>query len=328
MKKIISFLTSLAVTASAMLTMTASAETEERYAPLLYFGAEETEGVKILSDDTICIPPEALSSGDMTLDLSVYIEDELQNNDPSQGIYAVSARWRSESEYITLGGLIDPSVSTGETKEYTTSEGKTFTTDLTPFCYATIEDDGSMKIGNTPQLVETPETNTLSFSYLKIGFTIAAFDALGAASDEFPFAQFNAVIDSETPEGVYEIIFATKANTDGDNSVVSNGTVALSNTNFYGFSPETRNLTIIVGNAALGDVDSDGSVNAIDASLILTAFANTATSKPTGLTELQSYCADVDANTAIDAIDASEVLGYYAYTATGGQGSIEEYLVM
>ncbi len=327
MKKLISLLSSIAITASASLMLSASAQTEEKYAPLYYFKAEQTEGVKILSDDTICISPEALSAGDLTLDLSVYIEDELQNANSSQGVYAASAKWRSESDYITLGGLVDPSASTSEVKEYTTSEGDVFVTDKTPFCYASIQDDGSLKFSSVPQLVELPEINSLYFTYAK-NSNIAVFDALGATSDEYAFAHFNAVVDSETPEGVYEIVFATSENTEGDNSVVSHGAVMLSFTNFYSFKPETRDLTIIVGDVSLGDVDNDGNVNALDASLILTAYANTATSQPSGLTALQSYAADVDANGAIDAIDASEVLGYYAYTATGGSGTLEEYLAM
>ncbi|MBQ8296368.1 MAG: DUF4430 domain-containing protein [Ruminococcus sp.] len=77
----------------------------------------------------------------------------------------------------------------------------------------------------------------------------------------------------------------------------------------------------------LGDVDNDGSINALDASMVLTAYANTATGKDSGLTAAQELAANVNnSDYAVNALDASEILSYYAYTATGGQASLHEYL--
>ncbi|MBQ8296248.1 MAG: hypothetical protein IJX77_00515 [Ruminococcus sp.] len=325
MKKALSLIVSAIMTAAAIMPVSTSAE-EEQYIPLFYFKADETENVTVIRDNVIHIPSEALADGDLTVDVSIYIEDEIQEADSSKGIYAASAKWRCESDYITLGGLVDPSASTGVTKTYTTSEGETFTTDLTPFCYGIIQDDGSLKVKYVPQLVSLPESNSLYFTYTTSNAAANPFDALGASADEFPFAQFSAVIDSETPEGVYEIIFATPDNTAADRSVVSHGAVALAKTNFYSFYPRTKDLTIIVGDYTLGDADNDGNINALDASLVLTAYANTATGKETGLTQLQELAADADGNGRIDAIDASEILGYYAHIATGGTGTFPEYL--
>ncbi len=77
---------------------------------------------------------------------------------------------------------------------------------------------------------------------------------------------------------------------------------------------------------SLGDVDADGNINALDASMILTAYANTATGKDSGLVQEQITAADVNSDGAVDALDASEVLSYYAYTATNGSLSFPEFI--
>lgn len=76
----------------------------------------------------------------------------------------------------------------------------------------------------------------------------------------------------------------------------------------------------------LGDVNQDGSINALDASKVLTAYASTAIGKDSGLTDSQKKSADVNKDGAIDALDASVILSYYAYTATGGTGSLADFL--
>lgn len=62
----------------------------------------------------------------------------------------------------------------------------------------------------------------------------------------------------------------------------------------------------------LGDVVQDGVIDAVDASMILSAYAKTSVGSETGLTDEQENNADVDRNGAVDAIDASLVLNYYA----------------
>ncbi len=75
----------------------------------------------------------------------------------------------------------------------------------------------------------------------------------------------------------------------------------------------------------LGDLNNDGSINAIDASLVLTAYANSATGNSSGLSETETLAADTDLNSTINALDASLILSYYAYAATGGQLSFRQY---
>lgn len=66
----------------------------------------------------------------------------------------------------------------------------------------------------------------------------------------------------------------------------------------------------------MGDANCDGAVDAVDASVVLTAYANTSTSKPSGLSSVQKILADVDMDRNVDALDASNILAFYAYKAS------------
>lgn len=68
-----------------------------------------------------------------------------------------------------------------------------------------------------------------------------------------------------------------------------------------------------------GDVNSDNTVDALDASLILAEYANISTSKVPSFDDKQTSYGDVDKNNTINALDASKVLSYYAYKAAGGE---------
>ena len=79
---------------------------------------------------------------------------------------------------------------------------------------------------------------------------------------------------------------------------------------------------------SLGDVDNSGSVNAIDASLVLEHYSKVSTGQSTSLDETQKKFADVNKDGSINAVDASQILSYYAYTAkaNGDVMTLEEYL--
>lgn len=76
-------------------------------------------------------------------------------------------------------------------------------------------------------------------------------------------------------------------------------------------------VILTINSAVRGDIDENGVIDAIDASLALTVYACISTSKPTEMTEQQMINADVDKNGIVDAIDASEILTYYALVSTG-----------
>ncbi|MBQ8297617.1 MAG: hypothetical protein IJX77_07540 [Ruminococcus sp.] len=76
----------------------------------------------------------------------------------------------------------------------------------------------------------------------------------------------------------------------------------------------------------LGDVDGEGNINALDASMVLTEYAMTATNQGSILTDVRKSAANVNKDANIDALDASLILTYYAYTATNGTESFEDFL--
>lgn len=95
----------------------------------------------------------------------------------------------------------------------------------------------------------------------------------------------------------------------------------------FGRSPDTPEE--IIENDKLGDVNSDGYINAVDASSVLTYYALISTNQDGGYTEAQKLDADVNHDRLINAVDASNILAYYAYTSTNNsetKKSIEEYI--
>lgn len=78
----------------------------------------------------------------------------------------------------------------------------------------------------------------------------------------------------------------------------------------------------------LGDVNNDGKVNAVDASTVLTYYANISTNKDGGFDDNQKAAADVDHDGKINAVDASNILSYYAYVSTTKEEiiSMEDYM--
>ena len=78
----------------------------------------------------------------------------------------------------------------------------------------------------------------------------------------------------------------------------------------------------------LGDVNFDGNVNAIDASMVLAYYSETSTGKDGGFSPEQISAADIDGNSRVDAVDASYILAYYAYASTTENDiiSLEEYM--
>lgn len=78
----------------------------------------------------------------------------------------------------------------------------------------------------------------------------------------------------------------------------------------------------------MGDVNFDGNVNAVDASMVLAYYARVSTNQEGGYNEEQILAADVNQDRLINAVDASYILSYYAYTSTTKEEimSVEEYM--
>ena len=79
---------------------------------------------------------------------------------------------------------------------------------------------------------------------------------------------------------------------------------------------------------ALGDVNNDKMIDAVDASKVLSEYAARSSGNKRVFTNYQQQvAADVNVNGVIDAVDASLVLSYYAYVSGNGSGlSLTEYL--
>lgn len=97
------------------------------------------------------------------------------------------------------------------------------------------------------------------------------------------------------------------------------------------FLDEFTNATIHFASDAqptcsLGDLDADGSVNANDAAILLTAAAASGAGGDSGLSEAQIKAADLNSDNTFDALDAAIILQYAAYAGAGGKDSIEDFV--
>ena len=105
------------------------------------------------------------------------------------------------------------------------------------------------------------------------------------------------------------------------NPIVYGGTTMI-------LGPAPGNQIVVEELDTLGDINSDGYINAVDASLVLSYYARISTDQAGGYDALQKLNADVNQDRLINAVDASYILSYYAYTATTKEEimSVEEYM--
>ncbi len=75
------------------------------------------------------------------------------------------------------------------------------------------------------------------------------------------------------------------------------------------------------------DLDHNGVVNAVDASIVLTDYANTSTGKESAFNTTEKWLADFNYDEVINAVDASSILGYYAQASVQSSEPLEEVFV-
>ena len=75
----------------------------------------------------------------------------------------------------------------------------------------------------------------------------------------------------------------------------------------------------------LGDLNEDGVVDASDASLALSDYANFSSGKGHILEHILIVAGDANFDDILDASDASLILSYYAYKSSGGTKSFPSY---
>lgn len=315
MKKISALLIA-AASAFSLCTAPQPVAAADDYSVEFYLSAGEKNSVTQLSDNTVRIDSDALADG-LTLDMNVFIHDD------NMQVYSTYVYWRCDSEFITLGNLVNPktdSVSDSPVT-YTTSEGTSFTTSKMPFCYAEINEDLDLTVSKSLYTAVPPQTsdNTLGLSYVNSDTRPSPFETLGASSDEFPYASFTADIAAGTPEGVYEIYFLSKENPDYNNSLLFTKAAYCSEdgSSFASAKTVLDSFTIVVGSPyTLGDLNNDTYITATDAATTLSAYALESTSDSSSLTAAQKLAADVNADSNITATDAALILSYYAYSST------------
>ncbi len=78
----------------------------------------------------------------------------------------------------------------------------------------------------------------------------------------------------------------------------------------------------------LGDPNGDYSINAVDASIILSTYAKIQTTNDYVMSEDEIKKMDVNNDGSVDAVDASCVLSYYAFISTEGTGSLNDFLTV
>ena len=77
----------------------------------------------------------------------------------------------------------------------------------------------------------------------------------------------------------------------------------------------------------LGDVNSDGYVNAVDASAVLICYSQASSGGELTLTESQRRAADINRDGFIDATDASSILAYYSFISTEDYETFADYII-
>ncbi len=77
---------------------------------------------------------------------------------------------------------------------------------------------------------------------------------------------------------------------------------------------------------ALGDVNSDDTVDPVDATLVLQHYSLSSMESDSGLSDTQLIAADVNNDDAVDPVDATWILRYYSYTSMNGEDTIEDFI--
>ncbi|MCM1505634.1 MAG: leucine-rich repeat protein [Ruminococcus flavefaciens] len=93
----------------------------------------------------------------------------------------------------------------------------------------------------------------------------------------------------------------------------------------YGYNFETLDK-VPEKEISLGDINDDGFVNAVDATMALIEYAELSTDNPSTLTENQKKSADVNGDGEVNAVDATIISQYYAYVSTDGTDPIEKFI--
>ena len=221
--------------------------------------------------------------------------------------------------------------STGKS-EITAQPGNEFTV------YANVKSNGKpvsamdvqFKLSNGIELVQLGtksaafENSPISTSEAEKRANFTSLDDLGeplVAADGKAAFTLKIKIADDAANGTYTVGFANQCKVFKDSTSFN-----------YTTSATPLTITVTGGKDVkfkLGDVNQDGIVDAVDASMTLRYYAKISANGDGGFTDTQKLAADVNKDGIIDAVDASKILGYYAYLSTVKEGtpkSIEEFI--
>ncbi len=290
MKKILSSVTAVILTASSAMPLFSNAEDQ---IPLFYMKPEANENVIIEEDGTIVISRDSAAKG-ITLKAGVYIQDE------TDLVWNAAPKWKCANQAISLEKAYDPIPKDNSP--------------LLPYAYAETDSEGNIVRGaNTSDLSISTKYNVINFTCRHATTDGTAFKKYGATSDEYPLIMFDMVIDKNVPYGEYDVYFLTKPEDYEDQQISS---VALKRNGSTIYTPRTEGLKVRVEGSNLGDINNDGLIDSLDASEALIEYSRIMTNLGTGLDALQAEAADVNFDGAVDSSDAADILIYYAYTRT------------
>lgn len=292
MKKMVSLICALAVTAGITSAVTASGIYADGYRPSLYFTASESDTVQVLKSGSVYIDT-SVTEGKTLIDAELFILDE------KKLAGQIFVKWYCESESVKLTGLTDPVTVYGASP------------------YASIDKPEKVNLG------ENPELNMFMVNYST--FSQYPMELTGERSDSYPLACFTAELSEDIGSGSYEIEYMDQK--DMLTSVLYR-TPDDEDMHYFEFHPSeySEGLLINVSDRELGDVNMDGFVDAVDASNVLAAYANASSGKDTGFSPAESAAADVNGDRLIDAVDASNILAYYASVSNGGEPGLNKFI--
>lgn len=294
MKKIAAALTAAMLTLGSVSMFTASAGENSDYSPSLYFKAYDSENYQILPNGTVYVRIDNTNDAVTSINAGVYIKDDMKQAGH------IIAKWKSESEYIKLDNLKDPITVYGQSP-YT-----------------------EFKRATSIRLDTDTDKNTQSVSYA-LGLSVDPFTLSGNTSDAYPLAEFDAVINTDTPAGMYTVDFMTEEMSNLCDILYKYGADIISK-EFFPSGDHAPSLRINVSDRMLGDVNNDGVVDGVDATLTLRAYTLILSNMDSGFTPAEAAAADVDGDGAISGIDATLMLRYYTYVLSNGDKDFLTFL--
>ena len=122
----------------------------------------------------------------------------------------------------------------------------------------------------------------------------------------------------EVKNGVIEVGSSTTSTTSKPTTTTTSKvtTTTTTTTTLSNATTTSTTTTLPPVEYKLGDVNNNGTIDAVDASTVLAYYAMISTNKDGGFDDNQKAAADVDHDGKINAVDASNILSYYAYVST------------